>query len=173
MNTASLLTTQYGILQRQFTGTLKDLTLEQLQWQPVPEANSIGFLLWHILRTWDSYASLINNQDELYESDGWRERFGLDTRGRGVEGSDTGTEFAPEDVRIVKPQPETLLDYLRALSEQAERSLADANDENLSQEMIVPWWPEPPTIARVHTHILAHSYIHLGEAQYLRGLIPE
>jgi hypothetical protein len=171
MNANSLLITQYEILQRQFHLTLKDLTLEQIHWQPAADANSIGFLLWHTLRAWDSYFSLIENKAELYKHGGWPERFGFDTRGRGVEGSDMGTGFTAEDVRIVRPRPEALLEYLEALFQATMRHLKSASAESLSQTMVVPWWPAPPTVARVHTHILAHSYMHLGEAQYVRGLL--
>jgi hypothetical protein len=44
MDTATLLQTQFGTLERQFKLALKDLSLEQRHWQPVPQANSIGFL---------------------------------------------------------------------------------------------------------------------------------
>jgi hypothetical protein len=37
--------------------------------------------------------------------------------------------------------------------------------------MVVPWWPPSPAVARVHIHILAHSHMHLGEAQYVRSLL--
>ena len=105
MNSAALLKIQFERIEREFKGVLKDLTLEQLHWQPDLEANSIGFLLWHLLYTWDEYAALIENREELYEKEGWPQRFGYETKGRGVEGSGMGTGFSPEDVAIVLPQP--------------------------------------------------------------------
>ena len=170
MNSAALLKIQFERIEREFKLVLKYLSLEQIHWQPAPEANSLGFLLWHLLYTWDEYAALIENREELYEKEGWPQRFGYETKGRGVEGSGMGTGFSPEDVAIVRPQPEPLLDYLQALSRGTKAYLKTATDESLSVEVIVPWWPQPATAGRVLAHIIAHSYLHLGEAQYVRGL---
>ena len=35
---------------RRLYRTLRDLTAEELTWQPGPEANSIGFIVWHVAR---------------------------------------------------------------------------------------------------------------------------
>jgi uncharacterized damage-inducible protein DinB len=171
MDTATLLQIQFGTLERQFKQVLKDLSLEQLRWQPVPQANSIGFLLWHLLYTWDDYMGLIVKRDTLYEQEGWPERFGFDTRGLGVEGSGMGTGFTPEEVAIVRPGPEPLLDYLRSLLDEMSGYLQSANNESLGAKVSVPWWrPKGHPAARVLSHIIAHSYFHLGEAQFSRGL---
>jgi uncharacterized damage-inducible protein DinB len=172
-NMAELLLTQFGTIERQLPNMMENLTAAQLTWRPVPEANSIGFLLWHTLRTWDSYRAVIHKENEMYQRDGWPDRFGFDTTGRGFEGVEIGTGFTPEDVSIVKAQPQTLLDYLQALSELTRRDLSLETDESLSREVIVNWWPDPSSAARVYLHIIAHSFFHLGEAAYLHGLVTK
>ncbi|HEX9615902.1 MAG TPA: DinB family protein, partial [Anaerolineales bacterium] len=62
MNSAALLKIQFERIEREFKLVLKYLSLEQIHWQPAPEANSLGFLLWHLLYTWDEYAALIENR---------------------------------------------------------------------------------------------------------------
>jgi uncharacterized damage-inducible protein DinB len=171
MNSAALLKTQFETIERQFKLVLKDLSLEQLHWQPIPAANSIAFLLWHLLYTWDEYMSLIENREVLYEKEGWPQRFGFETKGLGVAGSGMGTGFTPEDVAIVRPRPEPLLDYLQVLTKEIKSYLKKATDESLSREATVPWWrPKTTTAGRVLAHIIAHSNFHLGETQYVRGL---
>lgn len=170
MNSSALLNTEFEIIERQFKGVLKGLSLDQICWQPEPEANSVGFLLWHLLYTWDDYEGLIENRESLYEKEGWAGRFGFETKGRGVEGSGMGTGFKPEDVAIVRPQLEPLIGYLKSLLMVTKTYLKTATDDSLDGEVIVPWWPKPATAGRVLIHIVAHSNFHLGEAQYVRGL---
>jgi uncharacterized damage-inducible protein DinB len=147
--------------------------MDQLQWRPAQTANTIGFILWHILRTWDGYLALILEKGEIYEEGEWQERFGFDTRGRGVEGSGMGTGFKPEDVAVVTPEVEVLNEYLKVLLKETISYLKNNDEASLGREMTVPWWGFPTPVARVFSHIIGHSYFHLGEAQYIRGLMGE
>ena len=52
MNTSELLLDQFKGLHDVVVGTLKDLSADQLNWQPNLKANSIGFTVWHALRVW-------------------------------------------------------------------------------------------------------------------------
>ncbi len=173
MDTKELLALQFQSVRNQVTAAFKDLDAAQLNWSPRPDANTIGFLIWHALRTWDGYQSMLAGTTDLYESEDWPQRFGFDVQGRGVEGSGTGTGFTPEDVALVKPAPETLDQYLEALFNFTQRYLAIATDESLGQSFQVPWWPGPVPQARVLSHILIHTLMHAGEAQYVRGLLPK
>lgn len=38
---------------RRLYRSLRDLTPEELAWRPAPDANSIGFIVWHIARVED------------------------------------------------------------------------------------------------------------------------
>jgi hypothetical protein len=171
MNTSQLLQSQFETIKRQLPAVMEDLTREQLCWRPSPQVNSIGFLVWHILRTWDGYNALLYNQEEIYEEEGWAQRFGFDTTGRGVEGSGMGTGFTPDDVAIIDPKPELLLEYMDVLFKQTRTYLSGASEESLAEPFRVPWWPNEVPVARVNSHIIGHSYFHLGEAQYARGLM--
>jgi uncharacterized damage-inducible protein DinB len=171
MDPAFVLQTQFDIVERQFKAVLKGLTLGQILWLPDPDGNSIGFLLWHLLYTWDEYMSLVEKREIIYIQDGWSERFEFETQGLGAGGSGMGTGFTPEDVAIVRPRPEALLDYLRWLSKEMQDYLKKATEESLEADVIVPWWkPKTASAGRVLIHIIAHSNFHIGEAQYVRGL---
>jgi uncharacterized damage-inducible protein DinB len=170
MNGSDLLITEFEIIQRQLPATLEGLSSDQLHWRPARGANSIGFLLWHVLRTWDGYLAIIRNTEEIYARDAWAEKFGFDTSGRGIEGSGMGTGFTPDDVDFVLAQTEPLLGYLQSLLEETLDDLRSATADDLSREVLIPWWPSPAAAARVYVHIIAHSYFHLGEAQYIRGM---
>ncbi len=172
MNTSELLQVQYQTLHRHFTFTLKDMHLDQLTWRPNQDANSIGFLLWHVLRAWDSYFAMLFNRQELYVAGGWPQRFGFDVSDKGFDGISIGTEFSSEDVALVKAEPGVLVAYLEALFDQVQHFLHSATDEELGQPFVVPWWPNPTAVAGVLSHILTHGMEHIGQAQYVLGLLP-
>ena len=70
----------------------RTLTPEELTWQPSPDANPIGWMLWHTLRVEDMWVQFfIQGQIEMWERDGWHEKFGLPTR-------DNGFGHTPEQV---------------------------------------------------------------------------
>ena len=69
-----------------------DLTPEELAWQPGADANPIGWMLWHTIRVEDMWIQFfVQRQPELWERDGWHEKFGLPTR-------DNGFGHTPEQV---------------------------------------------------------------------------
>ena len=51
---------------------LDGLTPQEMSWSPAPGCNSIGFLLWHILRAEDFWVQgHIQGILEIYVSEGW------------------------------------------------------------------------------------------------------
>ncbi len=63
---------------------VRDLTPEELAWRPGHEANPMGWILWHMLRVEDMWFQFfIQRQPEIWESEGWNEKFGLPTRDNG------------------------------------------------------------------------------------------
>jgi hypothetical protein len=173
MNANQVLKVEFEIIGRQLTEVLKGLSWEQITYMPNGKANSVGFLAWHTLLTWDGYDSVIQDQEEIYQSGGWQEKFGFDVSGRGVEGSGMGTGFTPEDVALVRPRIETLLEYHKVVSKRTLDYLKKATEKDLGREVTIPWWPNPVPAARVLIHVIGHSFIHIGEAWATRDLVKE
>jgi uncharacterized damage-inducible protein DinB len=171
MNTIELFSFQFQRVHDYYLYTLKDIQPEIMKWQPVKNANSVGFLLWHILRTWDAYLQFVDGSEELYDKNKLSLKFGFESAGKGVGGRGVGTGFTPEEAADVIPQPAALNEYLVALSERTTQYLKQASEKDLGKEIKVPWWPAPSSVAGVLIHILAHSFMHLGEAQYVKGMV--
>ena len=171
MNAIELFSFQFHRVQDYYLVTLKDIEPETMKWQPLKNANSVGFLLWHILRTWDSYLQFVDGSEQLYDQNNLSQKFGFATEGKGVGGSGVGTGFTPEEAADVIPQPAPLNEYLTALAQRTRSYLSQASEKDLGREVQVPWWPAPSTVSGVLTHILAHSFMHLGEAQYIKGMV--
>ena len=169
MNAAEVLRVQFERLHDQFARTVNEVSAAEMDWRPRPGVNSIGFLLWHALRTWDAYLCFVDGAAEVYGPGQWPERFGFDTTGRGIGG--IGTGFSADDVAVVKARPEPLLAYLGALHRRTNDALSRATEDSLARQVQIPWWPQgPSTVAVVLAHIQAHTYIHLGEGYCIRGL---
>jgi hypothetical protein len=170
MKATQVLKMQAEIIGRQLAEMVDGLSHEQIFLMPERPQNSLGFLAWHFLRVWDQFDSLILEQEDLYISGGWREKFGFDVNGLGIDGSGVGTGFTREEVALVRPQAETLLAYYAAVAERAFNYLENAADAELVREMVVPWWPNPAPVVQVLVHNIEHCLIHIGEAWAAREL---
>ena len=142
---------------------VEDLTPEELTWQPSPDANPIGWMLWHTLRVEDMWIQFfIQGNLELWERDGWNEKFGLPTR-------DNGFGHTPEQVASFPVLDlGDLLRYgeaVRAATLEYVRSLSSEDYEVAPRERR----PEL-TVGKVLRQLLAEFYQHQGQIAYLKGL---
>ena len=142
---------------------VEDLTPEELTWQPSPDANPIGWMLWHTLRVEDMWIQFfIQGNLEIWERDGWNEQFGLPTR-------DNGFGHTPEQVaNFPALDLGELLRYgeaVRAGTLEYLRSLSSEDYEVAPRERR----PEL-TVGKVLRQLLAEFYQHQGQIAYLKGL---
>ena len=42
-----------------------------------PEANTIGWLVWHLTRVQDDHVAAVADREQVWLGEGWHERFGL------------------------------------------------------------------------------------------------
>jgi len=120
--------------------TIKDLTLEELTWQPDPEANNIGQTMWHICRSFDVIkVSGFENQsvdEELWFKDGWAAKTSYDPP-RGPFGLGNLGGYTQKEVDEVPLLPvEDVLDYFN----QVMRKLI-----NYLEQRPLEWLEEPIT----------------------------
>ena len=142
---------------------VQDLTPEELSWRPGPESNPIGWTLWHMFRVEDMWIQFFTQQQlELWESEGWHEKFGLPTR-------DNGFGHTQEQVaNFPALDLSELLDYRQAVRSgtlEYLRGVSAADFESVPRERR----PEI-TIGVVFRQIIGELYQHLGQVAYLKGL---
>lgn len=167
MNAANVLQMQFERMAQEFTNTLGNLGAERLAWRPAPRANDIGSMLWHSARAWDGYLFYLDGAGEIFVTQDWAERFGLKTKPKnGFDGTYTEAQVA-----CVRARPKLLLEYVAAILARTNNFLAAASPDQLAELVKIPWWPEERRKAFVLAHVIRHSYEHLGEAQYVRGLM--
>ncbi|MBI2171470.1 MAG: DinB family protein [Chloroflexi bacterium] len=101
--------------------TVKDLTQHDLAWKPASFANTVGFLLFHSIRTQDRYihAWLGNGAEDVWKAEGWNRRWNMPQPHPGAPEpwfSETGNSWTPQQVAAwpVPPKDELLAYGARA-----------------------------------------------------------
>lgn len=145
------------------TPALNGLTQEEAAWSPNPESNSIAFILWHMTRVADYHVyRVLQHQEVLYETEGWRERLGTPPK-------DTGYEYTIEQLRAW-PVPE--LAVLRGYADSVRAKMLAFLDSLTPEKLAEAHHPErsPETIGVVLARISTHIAFHVGQISYLRGV---
>ena len=101
MNTAELLLELYGRVPPLVHDAVEGLDADQLHWQPAPQTNTIGWLVWHLTRVEDHHiAEIIDAAAAVGER-----RLGRELR-PGARSTNTGYGHTPDDVSpSVPPAP--------------------------------------------------------------------
>ena len=142
---------------------LDGLTPAELAWQPAPGANSIGWMLWHMVRVEDMWIQFFAQfRSELWESDGWHEKFGLPTR-------DNGFGHTAEQVdNFPRLDLAAFLEYRAAVRA---ATLAYLDTLGAADLAIVPRERRPEmSLGAMFRQIIGELYQHTGQIAYLRGL---
>ena len=142
------------------------LTEEVSRYRPTPQANSIAWLIWHSARCQDLQLCDIAGVEQVWTRDGWIDRFGL-----GLPPGDIGYGHSPEDVAKVHAPAELLAGYYRAVHKVTLEYIATVTPQELSRVVDTNWDPPVTASARL-VSIFDDCAQHLGQAAYLRGIIP-
>ena len=140
-----------------------DLTPEELSWQPGANTNPMGWMLWHTLRVEDMWIQFFTlGQPEIWERDGWHEKFGLPTRDNGFgHTSEQVANFPTLDLQELLAYGAAVragtLEHLRGLSAEDFDRVPRERRPNL-------------TVASVYRQLLGEFYQHQGQIAYLKGL---
>ena len=142
---------------------VSDLTPAELAWRAGPEANPIGWILWHMLRVEDMWLQFfIQRKPEIWERDGWNDKFGLPTRDNGFGHTlEQVAEFPALDrdelVRYGDAVRRETLEYLKGLS---------PDDFN-----VVPREQRPEmSVGAIFRQVVGELFQHQGHISYLKGL---
>jgi hypothetical protein len=146
---------------------LSELSQEDLNWQPHPDCNSMGWMTWHLTRVQDNHVADLMGEEELYVKDSWHARFN-----RAHDTSDTGYGHSPQDVAAFKsPDVATLLAYHRTVMERSQTYISSLSLTELDRELNEPWYQPLPTVGVRLISVLSDNLQHAGQVAYLRGLL--
>jgi uncharacterized damage-inducible protein DinB len=144
---------------------VEGLSTDELRNQPAGAgSNPIGWLVWHLTRTRDSFVTGMAGTPTIWEADGWGEKFGMQGE---------PPRFAPENVNTFDPKDfETLMGYFHSVAEKTAEVFKDLDESDLDRmiESTMPGRPPRSVGARLGI-ILDDNIQHIGQIAYLRGLI--
>lgn len=165
MEWQQLMTDGYERVEQSLARTLEGLSREELDRQPNPECNTIGWLTWHLTRVQDHHISDLMGEEQIWIREGWCSRFG-----RAADPQDIGWGHTAEQVAAFRsPEPSTLLDYHRAVLARTKRFLGSLSAADLDRQLNEPWYQPLPTVGVRIVSILSDNLQHAGQAAYLRG----
>ncbi|MBI4203240.1 MAG: DinB family protein [Chloroflexi bacterium] len=154
--------------------TVKDLAQEELAWKPAPFANTIGFLLWHSIRTEDRYIHqwLGNGAEDVWKSEGWNKKWRMPEPHPGASQAwfgETGNSWTPEQVAGWPiPPKEELLAYGVRSQEKVIEVIRAFDLEKIN----IPVQPDRPNVTYANYLYIAshHEAQHQAQIDYIIGL---
>ncbi|MHB1431198.1 MAG: mycothiol transferase [Streptosporangiaceae bacterium] len=166
MKTAEMLADAFGRISDVVHSSAAGLTAEQLAFRPGPDANSIGWLLWHLTRVQDDHVSELAGTEQVWTAAGWAERFALPfgdaATGWGQSSAEVGA------VRVASA--DLLTGYHDAVHARTLAFLATVTEASLD-EIVDERWDPPVTLGVRLVSVISDDLQHAGQAAYLRGLI--
>ena len=146
--------------------TLDGLNDYEIYWRPTLESNSIDWIVWHMARTEDYWINTrLCERETVWVGQGWRERVGVFVEGTGYGQTLEQIRALPGlDVLVV-------MEYYEAVRERTKQYFADGIEEEDLGNVIGEIDGEPMTVAPVLGHLLAEVAEHLGQIDYIRGMI--
>jgi hypothetical protein len=162
-----LISDGYGRVLHVLEKALDGLTPDDLNEQPHPDCNSMGWLTWHLTRVQDDHIADLMGEEQLWIENGWHARFN-----RAPNPKDIGFGHSSEDVGTFKsPRIEILLDYHRAVLERSRRYIRSLSMADLDRELNEPWYQPPPTVGVRLVSVMSDCLQHAGQVAYVRGLL--
>ena len=151
-------------ISQELENALSGLTREDINQQPSHDANSIGWLAWHLTRCQDRGIKDLLAEEQLWISDKWYIKFN-----RNADPQDLGFGHTTEDLAAFKaPDVQVLLDYHHAVLEQTRKYVSTLSGAELDRKLDNPRWP---TVGARLEGLINDNYQHAGQIAYVRGLL--
>lgn len=142
------------------------LTLNDLTYRITPDANSIGWLVWHLTRIQDDHVAGAFDVEQVWTAQDWESRFGLP-----FDRSGTGYAQSSADVAAVRVGADLLIDYHDAVNDQTLRQVRTVSDRHLHR-VVDRGYDPPVTLAVRLMSVISDDLQHVGQAAFVRGLLP-
>lgn len=128
--------------------------------------NSIGWDVWHVVRTIDNIIHFVFERAQpVWLRDGFDSRWGLPR-------VDQGTGQDPNDAySMTFPDPAEFSTYTRAVAEVVTPRIQAMTLDYLSQTLFIRPWGEIPRMEAIGHGLIGHGNGHLGRASYARTLL--
>lgn len=166
MGSVELLSDAFGRVRDVVHDAVSGLDADALAYRADDEANSIGWLVWHLTRVQDDHIADVAGTDQVWTAQGWVERFGLD-----LPTEDIGFGHTPDEVALVRVENADLLTgYHDAVCERTLDYVSELVDADLDVVVDEAWDP-PVTLGVRLVSVIGDDLQHAGQAAFVRGLL--
>ena len=164
MNGAQAIKTTLAWNERGLQRTMGGLSPDDLLWRPEPDANPIGWLVWHGTRVEDRTVADLSGGAQAWIENGWYAKFGRDP-----DPLDRGFGHTSEEVGAFRcPDAATLLAYHEEVRRRTDAFLDGLSDADLDREVETDHGPN--SVAQRLANLVNEMVTHGGQAAYIRGL---
>ena len=167
--TTSILLDAFTRVRDGLPSQLDGLSAEQVVWRPAPDANSIGWLAWHLTRVQDDHLADLGGVEQVWTGGGWAQRFALPYDDHAIGYGQTSEEvgaFSVTDTSL-------LVGYQQAVYELTARVLAELTAPDDYARIVDERWDPPVTAAVRIVSVIGDITQHLGQLAYVRGLLDQ
>ena len=163
MTSAELLTDAFGRVRSTVHGAVRGLSTEQLAARLDEDANSIGWLCWHLTRVQDDHVAGAFGVTQVWPrfADAFKLPFGPDDIGYGQ----TSAQVA--EVRVAG---ELLTEYYDAVHARTIELVSGITDADLSR-VVDEGWDPPVTLGVRLVSVINDDLQHAGQAAFIRGVL--
>jgi hypothetical protein len=158
----ALLIDSFDRIQELVAAVTTDLSDEVSSYRPDQDANSIGWLLWHLSRIQDDHIADAARVDQVWPR--WRDRFGLP-----FGDFATGYGQGPAEVAAVRVSADLLRGYHSDVAELT-RGYVEGLTAGELERVVDTRWNPPVTVSVRLVSVIGDCLQHLGQAAYVRGL---
>jgi uncharacterized damage-inducible protein DinB len=165
MTSAELLTDAFERIREDVHAAVEGLSPERLAFRIDAEANSIGWLAWHLTRVQDDHIAHVAGVPQVWTTSGWAKRLGLEALGDGV-----GYGHRSDQVAQVRVEAAPILEYFDEVHEATLRFVSGITDSDLDRVVDERWDP-PVTLGARVVSVISDDLQHVGQAAYVRGIV--
>jgi hypothetical protein len=161
-----VLTDSFSRIGEEVHAAVDGLSAEQLAFRVDEEANSIGWLVWHLTRVQDDHVAGVADTAQVWTAQGWAERFGLPFPAHAI-----GYGHSSDEVAAVRVEsPELLTGYYDAVAAQTLDYVGRLTDADLDRVVDEAWDP-PVTLGVRLVSVVDDCAQHAGQAAFIRGIV--
>jgi len=164
MSASELLLDGFSRIQEVVHDVLDGLTLDDLTFRIDAQANSIGWLVWHLTRVQDDHVADAAGLDQVW-LEGWQQRAALP-----FAETEIGYGQDPREVAEVRLPAEFLAGYYDATHAQTTSVVRGLRDGDLTRIVDTRWDP-PVTLGVRLLSVISDDLQHAGQAAFIRGIL--
>ena len=166
MKSSALLVDAFERIRDAVHPAISGLSPEELGFRPGGASNSIGWLVWHLARVQDDHVAALREAEQVWTAGGWAERFALP-----LAVTDIGYGHSPQEVGMVTTNASLLAGYFEEVHDATVTYIEGLSDADLDRVVDERWNP-PVTCSVRLVSVVADDLQHVGQAAYVRGILP-